>query len=206
MELIANFFSCCAKDGDQKPTLFTSPRGECTLTLEDVHMLLGLRVDGSAVVGDTNVNYALVEELLGVPLERGDRKGQSIKITWLKRNYSALNLTNESPEEHKLYKTRMYLLLLFACFLFPDTNGNTIHLQYLPLLEDLNEVSRYSWGVSTLAHLYRNLCRCEMKNVHNFAGCGVLIQAGDGPECSDCRRATPIHITFHTQPSGLRMG
>ncbi|CAK8533946.1 unnamed protein product [Lathyrus sativus] len=170
-------------------------------------MLLGLRVDGSAVVGDTNVNYALVEELLGVPLERGDRKGQSIKITWLKRNYNALNLTNESPEEQKLYKTRMYLLLLFACCLFPDTNGNTIHLQYLPLLEDLNEVSRYSWGAATLAHLYRNLCRCAMKNVHNFVGCGVLIQAWGWsrmPRLSPSN-PNPYHFPYATKWSAYGM-
>ncbi|CAK8571411.1 unnamed protein product [Lathyrus sativus] len=140
-------------------------------------MLLGLRVNGLAVVGDTNVKYELVEELLGVPLERSDRKGQSLRTIWLKRIHGALNLTDESPEELKIYKTRIYILLLFADFLFSDTNGNTIHLQFLPLLEDLIQISRYSWGVATLAHLYKNLCRCARKNVHNFAGCGVSIQA-----------------------------
>lgn len=31
--------------------------GDCAITLEDIHMLLGLHVDGLAVVGKTNVAY-----------------------------------------------------------------------------------------------------------------------------------------------------
>lgn len=35
--------------------IFHLPTGECTVTMEDVHMLLGVRVNGLAVVGCTNV-------------------------------------------------------------------------------------------------------------------------------------------------------
>ena len=156
---------------------FHLPTGECTITLEDVHMLLGLRVDGLAVVGQTNVAYSKAQELLGVELTDSDRKGQSIKMTWLKENYDALELNQNSSIEDKLRKTRMYILLLFGSLLFADTNGNTVHIQFLPLLENLDKICRYSWGAATLAHLYRNLCRCAKKNVNNFAGCGVLLQA-----------------------------
>ncbi|XP_058784550.1 protein MAIN-LIKE 2-like [Vicia villosa] len=99
-------------------------------------------------------------------------------MTWLKEKYeNQMTLTDASTVEEILQKARVYILLLFGGILFPDTNGNTIHLQYLPLLSDFNKTGQYSWGSATLAHLYRHLCRCAKKEVHNFAGCGVLLQA-----------------------------
>lgn len=74
------------------------------------------------------------------------------------------------PISSQIRKTRIYILLLFASLLFWDTNGNTIHIKVLPLLEDIDEISRYSWGAPTLAWLYRNLCRCVKKDAHTFTG------------------------------------
>lgn len=102
-------------------------------------MLLGLRVNGLTVIG--------------LPLEESDRKRQSVKMKWLKDHYNALKLDDNSPDEVKLWKTRMYLLLLFANLLFPNTNGNAIHIKFLPLSADINKIGRYSWGTATLAHL-----------------------------------------------------
>lgn len=90
--------------------------------------------------------------------------------------------------------------LIFTNFLFSDAKGNTIHIQYLPLLEDINKICRYSWSATTLAHLYINLSRCA-KKMHNFAGCGVLLQAWGGPECQDFNQGISIHSNFHMQPS-----
>ncbi|XP_058784813.1 protein MAIN-LIKE 2-like [Vicia villosa] len=116
---------------------FHLPTGECTITLEDVHMLMGLRIDGFAVAGYTAVPYSIAEELLGEPLTNTSRKGQFIKMTWLKEKYeNRMTLTDASTIEEIVQKARVYLLLLFGGLLFPDTNGNTIHLQYLPLLSD----------------------------------------------------------------------
>jgi len=41
--------------------------GECTITLQDVSVLLDLRVDGAPLIGQTNFDWVeLCEELLGV--------------------------------------------------------------------------------------------------------------------------------------------
>ncbi|XP_058722314.1 protein MAIN-LIKE 2-like [Vicia villosa] len=134
---------------------FHLPTGECTITLEDVHMLMGLRINGFAVAGSTSVSYSIAEELLGEPLTNTSRKGQFIKMTWLKEKYeNQMTLTDASTIEEILQKARVYILLLFGGLLFPDTNGNTIHLQYLPLLSDFNKTGQYSWGSATLAHLW----------------------------------------------------
>lgn len=124
-------------------------------------MLLGLRVNGLTVVGKTNVAYSKAHELLGVELNDSDRKGQSIKMTRLKDNYDALELDDNSTDEEKLRKTRMYILLLFSSLLFLDTNGNTMHIQFLPLL-NIDKIGRYIWGLQ-LWRIYTETCVDALK-------------------------------------------
>ncbi|PNX84522.1 serine/threonine-protein phosphatase 7 long form-like protein [Trifolium pratense] len=53
---------------------FHLPTGECTITLEDVNMLLGLRVDGKAVTSPSEVSWKEdCEKLLGVMPQKEER-------------------------------------------------------------------------------------------------------------------------------------
>lgn len=63
--------------------------GEATITLQDVAVLLGLRVDGDAVMGSGSHIWAdLVEDLLGIRPYPDNGKvvleGMSLKLSWLK--------------------------------------------------------------------------------------------------------------------------
>ncbi|CAK8569128.1 unnamed protein product [Lathyrus sativus] len=140
-------------------------------------MLLGLPINGKAVNGLTNPSGSVIEELLGVePIPRNLR-GQKILLSWLKRIFGEMSLTQDSPEILKIRKTRIYIMLLLGLFLFPDTSGNTVHSMYLVLLDDIDQIRTYSWGSATLAHLYRSLCNNAIANSGNWTGCGVLLQA-----------------------------
>ncbi|KAG8492323.1 hypothetical protein CXB51_009798 [Gossypium anomalum] len=126
---------------------FIMPCGECTITLEDVAMQLGLRVDGAVVTGRSKVLEPSVvcHRLLGRSLQ-GDVCCSSLYYT---ADWGVLLLNNTS---------------------------NRVHLKYLPLLEDFSRAGSYNWGSAVLAALYYELCRATKHGVSNMAGCLGLLQ------------------------------
>ncbi|KAK5802956.1 hypothetical protein PVK06_030590 [Gossypium arboreum] len=90
--------------------------GECTVTLEDVSLQLGLQIYGSAITSVRGV-------------------------------------------------------------LMPDANNNRVHLMYLPILADLQNVRSYSWGSAILAMLYREFCRQKKLDAVDIDGCLILLQS-----------------------------
>ncbi|KAL5170572.1 Serine/threonine-protein phosphatase 7 long form [Glycine soja] len=66
--------------------------GECTIILQDVSVLLGLRVDGTQLIGPTNLDWVdLCEELLGVRPHEGELEGSVVKLSWLAHHFPQLN-------------------------------------------------------------------------------------------------------------------
>lgn len=149
--------------------------GEATVTLQDVAVLTGLRVNGPAVTGTTDVDWdAVCQELLGVVPPQTARRGSQLRMQWLRETFGGLPPLADDQMIHRY--ARAYILSIIGGVLLPNKTGDSVHLIYLPLLRDLDYVGHYSWGSAALAVLYRQLCRGSRHDVHEIAGPLVLLQ------------------------------
>lgn len=153
---------------------FLLPTGECTITLEDVHMLLDLKVDGLPVTGSTNIQWDIVEDALGsIPLDRKDKDGKCLKLSWLE-SY----MTGQPGPATEEFAFRVYLLYIIGKFLMPNNSGGLVHLKWLSLLvKSPEEIGEYSWGSACLATLYRAMCDAAVYSSKDIGGCTILLQA-----------------------------
>ncbi|RYR16138.1 hypothetical protein Ahy_B04g073073 [Arachis hypogaea] len=136
---------------------FHLPIGECTITLEDVALILGLQGTGLPVTGPTNSNHgSMVQECLmnfGVALTASECRGSFIKLTWLCNvKHGIILTTHEAMERY----TRCHIMSLFGTTLFADKFDVGVHWKFLPLLRNIPRIRTYSWGSACLAHLYRS--------------------------------------------------
>ena len=138
--------------------------GECTITLEDVAVLLGLRIDGKAVIGQSSSftvggevvsNADFVEYMLGARPRGTDLDGACLSTVFLNRRFS--HLPNDLDYAGLVRFTRGYIMRLLAGMLIPNKTANRVHICYLSLLHDLHTAGRYSWGSAVLVTLYRFL-------------------------------------------------
>lgn len=162
----------------QETHTFHLPVGEMTVTLQDVAVLLGLRVDGNALCGRTDLDWsAVVTNLLGRDVDPTTFRKKSkvaIKMSWLRNNFSTCpeNADDNTVQQY----ARAYLLMLVGSVLFTDHSGDCISAIYLPLFEDFNEAGRYSWASGVLAFLYRELCGATDPKRKQFGGPVLLLQ------------------------------
>ncbi|CAL1385177.1 unnamed protein product [Linum trigynum] len=159
----------------QETHTFHLPVGESTITLQDVAVLLGLRVHGPAVTGKSDLQWdELCEELLGVKPDPGVLHGSTVKLSWLRTHLR--EPPPDADEETLLRYARAYLLGLISGVLFTDKSGSAIQLKFLPLLRDLSCTGQLSWGSATLAFLYRELCRASKTGASEMSGPLILLQ------------------------------
>ncbi|KAF7831781.1 serine/threonine-protein phosphatase 7 long form-like protein [Senna tora] len=109
------------------------------------------------VTGRMKYNWSeLCLRLLGEAPPSSQLKGSRVNMTWFDERFSQVP-ENATPIQLEQV-TRAYIMRLLACFLMPDTSGNLQSLMYLPLLENLDDVKKFSWGSAVLVYLYRSLC------------------------------------------------
>ncbi|XP_014500510.1 protein MAIN-LIKE 1-like [Vigna radiata var. radiata] len=153
---------------------FHFPLGESTITLEDVALQLGLPIEGNVVTGiSSGPLHLFCEQLLGhVPPENTVR-GNRIKLSWLNNTFRQLpyDATDEVVQQH----ARAYMLIVIGSILMPDTSASMVHLMYLPLLADLDNVRSYSWASAALSCLYRALDHGTRLDQDNIRGCMILL-------------------------------
>ncbi|KAK5845058.1 hypothetical protein PVK06_001211 [Gossypium arboreum] len=109
---------------------FHFPCGECTVTLEDVALQLGLPIDRSAVTSVSTIAElaALIYSLLGVSPIDAKSKFTSLKFSWLKVNFEHLSIN--ATEQEVMCVARAYIMHIIGGVLMPDTNNNRVHLIY----------------------------------------------------------------------------
>ncbi|KAL5700857.1 hypothetical protein ACHQM5_026260 [Ranunculus cassubicifolius] len=162
-----------------KTSTFHFPFGEMAVTLEDVSYILGLPIVGKPLVAiPCDNNEELIRRCLGkLPddsVELQYALDGKIKLQWLRKEFG--NLPTNASELEVEYYTRAYLLALCGCCLFPDTTGTFVDIEYLTVLEDLNDVGGYAWGAATLSYLYASLSSFALSSVYDLRGCVALLQ------------------------------
>ncbi|XP_020222071.1 serine/threonine-protein phosphatase 7 long form homolog [Cajanus cajan] len=127
--------------------------GECTITLQDVGMLVGLLVDGEALLSRGSAN--ILE--LGVVPPQSEIKGHRVKLSWLATNFN--EIADDINELHQLLPyARAWILRFIGGLLFPDRSSSYVSLRWLAFLGDFQTIKTYAWGAAVLGCLYRNLC------------------------------------------------
>ncbi|KAA0047926.1 mediator of RNA polymerase II transcription subunit 12-like isoform X1 [Cucumis melo var. makuwa] len=99
--------------------------GECTITLQDVKVLVGLLADGEPVTDQMHdVWLHICQKLLGVipPLEQ--IRGQRLILTWLGAEFH--ELANDADEETITRYARAYILQLMGGSIFADKSTRYI--------------------------------------------------------------------------------
>ena len=67
---------------------------------------------------------------------------------------------------------------MFGTALFPDKSGNGLRACcVLEVKDDVASASRYAWGATVLAYLYRQLGIAGRASAAGIAGCLTLLQA-----------------------------
>ncbi|KAK5776300.1 hypothetical protein PVK06_044259 [Gossypium arboreum] len=135
---------------------FHLPCGECTITLEDVHLQLGLPVDGYAVTGSASSTdwEAVCYERLG-----------------------ALPDNINGEYDFRVRYARAYILEMIGGYLMPDLSRKLVHLRWLLKLVDFRAAGELSWGSAVLATLYKEMCGATRPNKVKIGGCLSLLQS-----------------------------
>ena len=130
---------------------FHLPHGEITITLQDVEVILGIPIDGEAIVGKTDKIWATeCRSMLGINLIGTVLKGQRILIKKLLEKIDQ-GLPDDAAEVVVHQYARCYILALLADTIFANKSGNRVHTMWLQILRDLRNPPQYSWGSACLA-------------------------------------------------------
>ncbi|QHN91880.1 uncharacterized protein DS421_17g578830 [Arachis hypogaea] len=155
---------------------FHLPVGEVTVTLEDVSYILGLPINGEAVTGRSDSSHEfLVENCIacfGREPGPDDHVFGKVHIACVRQCRDSEPCdTQESLERY----VRVHIFCVFRTIMFPNKSTVSLNSKFLPLLWDFHRISGYSWRATSLAHLYRSLCRASRYNCKEMDGPLILL-------------------------------
>ncbi|GMP60949.1 hypothetical protein CsSME_00023612 [Camellia sinensis var. sinensis] len=101
--------------------------GEVTITLQDVNILSGLRVDGNAVSGNTGYDWPVIcNRLLGTVPPTNQLKGSRLNMTWLSQTCGNLPIDVDDVIVQRY--ARAFILQLLGGSIFAGKSGNMVQL------------------------------------------------------------------------------
>ncbi|XP_027337861.1 serine/threonine-protein phosphatase 7 long form homolog [Abrus precatorius] len=158
-----------------KTYTFHLPPGECTITLQDISVLLGLWIDGRPVIAPIRGNYVdIVEKSLRIRPSCDAFVGSFLKTSWLDQHFTHVAMHAQNPLQITQF-VRAYMLQLIGGFMLSDHSNSRVLVKYLPLLQDLTITSEYSLGSVVLGVLYRNPCMATNIDRYSLGGLAVLL-------------------------------
>ncbi|PKI37997.1 protein MAIN-LIKE 1-like [Punica granatum] len=143
---------------------FELAQGELTVTLLDVALIMGLRVNGNPVLLREDEPFSDLERQYGATPDK-----RKISVDFIE---SRLESLGEAASDDFI---RTFLLFTFGIFLFPDTSGN-VDSRYLSFLESLDDVCGYAWGSAVLEEILMWLNKRKDSNTQSVGGCLTFLQ------------------------------
>ena len=175
-EIDHNLITAFVERWRPKTHTFHLPHGETTITLKDVKVLLGIPIDGEAIVGTTDLTWAdECQNILGIVTNRVVLKGQRIQINRLLEKVDQ-GLLDGAAEVVVHQYAWCYILALLGDTIFTDKSSDKVHTMWLQMLRDLCNPPRYNWGSACLAWLYRELCKAIDRGASQIGGALILVQ------------------------------
>ena len=114
------------------------------ITLKDVKVLLGIPIDGEAIVGTTDLTWAdECQNMLGIVTNRVVLKGQRIQINRLLEKVDQ-GLLDGAAEVVVHQYAWCYILALLGDTIFTDKSSDKVHTMWLQMLRDLRNPPRYN--------------------------------------------------------------
>ena len=160
---------------------FHLPHGEMTITLQDVEVIIGLPIEGEAMVGPSKRTWTDVcAEMLGIQIPNDPQtvlRGQRILIPAIVERIRK-PLPPDANEIQVHQYACCYILALLGDMVFLDKSGDRVHLMYLEFMQNFRNPRKYSWGSATLSWLYRQLCNATDKKAKQICGPLILVQYG----------------------------
>lgn len=158
---------------------FNLPFGEMTVLLHDVYFLLGVQINGAAVVDEVQFDrqdeLVRLAQYLRYPEENlvlHDVGRRGMKWASLKEHCEVGWLQQNNPH----VVASGYLLFLLGSTLFADKSQDRIPLLHLRFLTEHARIPQMSWGSAGLAVLYRRLGQSTRVHCKQLAGCATLLE------------------------------
>ncbi|XP_012841302.1 PREDICTED: serine/threonine-protein phosphatase 7 long form homolog, partial [Erythranthe guttata] len=148
---------------------FHMPFGEMTITLHDVHYIMGLRVSGHRPY--TDMQKSLVIEFGSRIFDLDILKIESWWHNGGPRLEDLQELYGDHSSASSECKVRAYIIYLLGSTLFVNKSGARVKPDFCPLIEDIEQIREYSWGSGTLANLYRQLGMASRVEAKQISGC-----------------------------------